>query len=98
MTEFNDDKQKAQEKKSFKEQILRELEEANRQRKLREEELYQKELEAKAAARRTAELMAEYEAQRLKEEEEAKAFTPPSWFGEDVTFSGEYHNSRLSKG
>ena len=31
-------------------------------------------------------------------EEEAKAFTPPSWFGEDVTFSGEYHNSRLSKG
>lgn len=73
MTEFNDDKQKAQEKKSFKEQILRELEEANRQRKLREEELYQKELEAKAAARRTAELMAEYEAQRLKEEEEAKA-------------------------
>lgn len=72
MTEFNDDKQKAQEKKSFKEQILRELEEANRQRKLREEELYQKELEAKAAARRTAELMAEYEAQRLKEEE-AKA-------------------------
>ena len=75
MTEFNDDKQKAQEKKSFKEQILRELEEANRQRKLREEELYQKELEAKAAARRTAELMAEYEAQRLKEEEEAKALT-----------------------
>lgn len=73
MTEFNDDKQKAQEKKSFKEQILRELEEANRQRKLREEELYQKEIEAKAAARRTAELMAEYEAQRLKEEEEAKA-------------------------
>lgn len=73
MTEFNDDKQKAQKKKSFKEQILRELEEANRQRKLREEELYQKELEAKAAARRTAELMAEYEAQRLKEEEEAKA-------------------------
>ncbi len=31
-------------------------------------------------------------------EEEAKAFTPPAWFGEDVTFSGEYHNSRLSKG
>ena len=31
-------------------------------------------------------------------EEEAKAFNPPSWFGEDVTFSGEYHNSRLSKG
>ena len=31
-------------------------------------------------------------------EEEAKAFNPPGWFGEDVTFSGEYHNSRLSKG
>ena len=31
-------------------------------------------------------------------EEEAKAFNPPAWFGEDVTFSGEYHNSRLSKG
>ena len=31
-------------------------------------------------------------------EEEAKAFNPPSWFGEDDTFSGEYHNSRLSKG
>lgn len=31
-------------------------------------------------------------------EEEAKAFIPPAWFGEDVTFSGQYHNSRLSKG
>lgn len=31
-------------------------------------------------------------------EEEAKAFNSPAWFGEDVTFSGEYHNSRLSKG
>ena len=31
-------------------------------------------------------------------EEEAKAFNPPAWFGEDVTFYGEYHNSRLSKG
>ena len=31
-------------------------------------------------------------------EEEAKAFNPPAWCGEDVTFSGEYHNSRLSKG
>ena len=31
-------------------------------------------------------------------EEEAKAFNPPARFGEDVTFSGEYHNSRLSKG
>ena len=31
-------------------------------------------------------------------EEEAKAFNPPAWFGEDVTFSGDYHNSRLSQG
>lgn len=30
--------------------------------------------------------------------EEANAFTPPSWFGEDVTMSGEYQNSRLSRG
>lgn len=29
-------------------------------------------------------------------EEEAMSFTPPSWFGEDVTFSGAYQNSRLS--
>lgn len=28
---------------------------------------------------------------------EAEAFIPPSWFGEDVTFSGEYQNSRLSQ-
>lgn len=31
-------------------------------------------------------------------EEEALAFTPPSWFDEDVTFSGQYQNSRLSRG
>lgn len=30
--------------------------------------------------------------------EAALSFTPPDWFGEDVTFSGEYQNSRLSKG
>lgn len=30
-------------------------------------------------------------------EEEANAFVPPEWFGEDVTFSGKYHNSALSK-
>lgn len=30
-------------------------------------------------------------------EEEASSFTPPSWFGEEVTFSGKYHNSRLSQ-
>lgn len=29
--------------------------------------------------------------------EEANAFDPPAWFGEDVTNSGEYHNSNLSK-
>lgn len=29
--------------------------------------------------------------------EEAETFIPPSWFGEDVTFSGEYQNSRLSQ-
>ena len=26
-------------------------------------------------------------------EEQANAFLPPDWFGEDVTFSGEYQNS-----
>ena len=29
--------------------------------------------------------------------EEAENFTPPEWFGEDVTFSKEYHNSTLSQ-
>lgn len=29
--------------------------------------------------------------------EAANAFIPPSWFGEDVTFSNKYHNSNLSK-
>ncbi len=29
--------------------------------------------------------------------EEAEHFIPPAWFGEDVTFSGEYQNSRLSQ-
>ncbi len=29
-------------------------------------------------------------------EEEAKAFTPPSWFGEEVTYDPHYHNSWLS--
>lgn len=29
-------------------------------------------------------------------EEEADSFVPPFWFGEDVTFSGKYHNSSLS--
>ena len=30
-------------------------------------------------------------------EEEANAFVPPEWFGEDVTFSTAYHNSTLSR-
>lgn len=29
--------------------------------------------------------------------EEAVSFLPPDWFGEDVTFSGKYHNSYLSQ-
>lgn len=29
--------------------------------------------------------------------EEAENFIPPNWFGEDVTFSTEYHNSILSQ-
>ena len=30
--------------------------------------------------------------------EEAERFIPPEWFGEDVTLSGQYQNSRLSRG
>ncbi len=30
--------------------------------------------------------------------EEAQHFAPPSWFGRDVTLSGEYQNSKLSAG
>lgn len=30
--------------------------------------------------------------------EAAETFTAPSWFGEDVTMSGQYQNSRLSRG
>ena len=33
----------------------------------------------------------------FESEEEANAFVPPEWFGEDVTFSTEYHNSTLSQ-
>ena len=29
--------------------------------------------------------------------ESAENFTPPDWFGEDVTFSSRYHNSTLSR-
>lgn len=38
-------------------------------------------------------LLAEVEFETQKE---AENFQPPDWFGEDVTFSGEYQNSRLS--
>lgn len=31
-------------------------------------------------------------------EESAMDFVPPAWFGREVTFSGEYQNSRLSRG
>lgn len=30
-------------------------------------------------------------------EADANSFTAPEWFGEDVTFSGKYHNSYLSR-
>ncbi len=39
-------------------------------------------------------LLAEVE---FPDEETANRFTPPEWFGEDVTFSPQYHNSNLSK-
>lgn len=29
--------------------------------------------------------------------EEAESFTPPEWFGEDVTYDGRYHNSVMSR-
>ena len=38
-------------------------------------------------------LLAEVE---FPDEPSANTFIPPSWFGEDVTFSGKYHNSYLS--
>lgn len=31
------------------------------------------------------------------DEDEANQFTPPGWFGKDVTFSSRYHNSNLSR-
>ena len=44
----------------------------------------------------------EYEGLMLAEvefdtEEEALSYTPPAWFGEDVSNSSEYHNSTLSR-
>ena len=38
-------------------------------------------------------LLAEVE---FETKEEAQRFQPPSWLGTDVTFSGEYQNSRLA--
>lgn len=45
---------------------------------------------------------APYETLRLAEVEfesvaQAEAFVPPAWFGEDVTYSGKFHNSYLSQ-
>lgn len=39
-------------------------------------------------------LLAEVE---FSSEEEADSFTPPEWFGEEVTYSTQYHNSTLSQ-
>ena len=46
---------------------------------------------------------APYEGLRIAEvefssEKEALAFSPPQWFGEDVTWDKRYHNSTLSRG
>ena len=45
---------------------------------------------------------APFEGLRLAEvefesEEQANTFTPPEWFGEEVTWSSAYHNSTLSQ-
>lgn len=32
------------------------------------------------------------------DEQAAAAYTPPHWFGEEVTYSTKYHNSTLSRG
>lgn len=34
----------------------------------------------------------------FESEQEALEFVPPDWFDRDVTFTGEFQNSRLSKG
>ena len=33
----------------------------------------------------------------FESEEQANSYTPPEWFGLDVTYSSEYHNSKMSK-
>lgn len=40
-------------------------------------------------------LLAEVE---FPSEDAAHSYEPPEWFGEDVTFNSNYHNSTLSKG
>ena len=42
----------------------------------------------------TGTVLAEVE---FPDKEAADSFVPPDWFGKDVTFSGEYHNSNMSK-
>ncbi|EHI70222.1 YceG family protein [Streptococcus ictaluri 707-05] len=95
MTDFKDDEQSAQQQKSFKEQILAELEKANQIRKEKEEELYQKELEAKEAARRTAHLYAEYKRQEALQKEEAQS---PNDLVVDsyLTSSDQFSDERVS--
>ena len=39
-------------------------------------------------------MLAEVEFQDIKD---AEYFTPPEWFGQDVTYSTKYHNSTLSQ-
>lgn len=33
----------------------------------------------------------------FQSEQQANAFVPPEWFGEEVTFDGRYHNSYMSR-
>lgn len=90
MANFNDDEQTSQSQLSFKEQILAELEKANRIRKekekalrqegLKEEELREKEREAQVATQETVRLYQQYQSQ-LKEQqvpEAAKTAQAPS--------------------
>ncbi len=63
---------------------------------------YKKQIEGTTLTIELDEFFGAYEGLMLAEVEfstvdEAEHFTPPSWFGKDVTFSGEYQNSRLSQ-
>ncbi|MBM7635606.1 endolytic transglycosylase MltG [Streptococcus saliviloxodontae] len=69
MTDFKDGEKASQKEPSFKDKILAELEEANRLRQEREEELRRKQQEAQEAAQRQAEQEAKLaEEARLEEE------------------------------